>query len=512
MNLITRPWIAVDIGTDRVHVALLDEDGEARSVLPTNGEFDTIFHVSRSGGEIRAGRSSLDFADDDPAGLVSLTSYPLKENSTIHFDDDRGLTNPTILFSVMLGHVRRFCERNFGGAEQLKNCVLALPHRSSALRRRYAKIAREAGFDEIHFRDSAVAAATVWKYVWGDSSDYVTVCNLGASQFALTLLRCRCGGCERVEEFHSFVGGGVDEIDRTILQAADPTIPWNSADGVAALRQIKAIRKQCSFDEPELFRFFLKGRKKRIRTVHFETGTRIFLQRLQHCFEMYAERSSQLTGRKDVPIILVGGGANNPMILEAVEKFGCKVYWWAEAEEATALGTAMMLQPKQRPSKPTAEQDRFFMCYERSVIGDVESQCRLAGLLDAGNGAPVAADEASDWYRLSAKNGCQEAKYELAKRLFQGRGASVEPEEAARLLEQSATEGYAPSQYSWAVYLNAVGSDRASEADLWMRRAADQGYADAVAYFNNRAKSTAPGGDMPNIGEWNFPGAVEIDD
>ncbi len=511
MNIISLPWIAVDLGADRIHVAFQDAGGTVRSVQPENGEFDSVFHVSRNS-EIRCGREAANQLAEDPEGIVLLSSFPLKTNEIIRFPDGRPPTKPSILFSVLLNRVRRYCEDRLFSGRRLETCVLTLPHRSSVLRRTYGRIAWDAGFAELHFRDSAIASETVRRHTWGDVFPFVTICNLGATQITFTLLKCRNGGSEHVDQFHSVGTFGVDEIDRIILQSADPghIAPTDSFD---ALLQLKSLRRVCSFETQELYHFHLNGRKKRVRTVHFETATRIFLQKIQAAFNVYSERALEITGTAGTPIVLVGGGANNPLISQAIEHAAQgKIYWWAEAEEAAVLGTAMAFLPKTKSPLPTPEEERFYRLYIDAASGDDEARCSLAQMLESGVGTPVSLDEAFDWYRLAASRGSQQGKFGLARCLFQGLGTLQDTDAAVQLLEESAKAGYAPSQFSLAMFFFGNKPQSQDDAESWLQQAVEQGYAEALAYVERRARHPESIHAASIPGDWNMPVEIVVDE
>ena len=508
MNIISSPWIAVDLGSDRIHVAYLESDREVRSVLPENGEFDSLFHVSPNS-EIRFGRGAAEYSQDDPNGFVLPSACPLRDNETIRFADGRPPTKPSILFAVLLQRVRQYCEEHIFSGEPLVTCVLALPHRSNRLRRTYARIAEDAGFTEIHFRDMAVSAEAVRQHTWGEAHPYMTVCNLGASQVSFTLLKCQHGGSERIARFHSYRAVGVDEIDRIILQSADPghIAPTDSHD---ALAQLKSIRMSYALGASDHFHFFLHGKKKRVRTAHFEAAARIFLQKVLACFKIYVDKSSEVTGIDDIPILLVGGGANNPLISQAIESATSgKVYWWAEAEEAAAQGAAMAFMPKTLPPTPTEEEKRFYQRYEDAAMGDPVAQCDLAQMLETGTGTIISLEEAFDWYRLAARNGSPDGKFGLARFLFHGLGIPRDVDTSVQLLRESAEAGYAPSQFSLAMFLfqNNPGADE--EADTWLYRAAEQRYAEALAFMERRSSPIAM---ELGSSDWQTPAEVDVDE
>jgi TPR repeat protein len=366
---------------------------------------------------------------------------------------------------------------------------MALPYRSTRLHQVYAQIAAEAGFPEVHFRDMAVSTEMVWHHTWGETFPYVTVCNLGASRVSFTLLKCRHGGSEYIDHLRSIVIVGVDEIDRIILNAADPgnIAPPDSHD---ALAQLKLIRRNCVFETPELFHFYLHGKKKRVRTIHFETATRIFLDKVLARFRTYIEKSSAITGIDDIPVLLVGGGANNPLIAQTIENAAPgKVYWWAEAENAGSLGTAMAFLPKTFPLTPTEDEQHFHQVYENAASGNTEAQCDLAYLLEIGKGTAVSLEEAFDWYWRAARNGSPRGKFGMARFLFQGLATPRDTDASVQYLRESAEAGYAPSQFSLAMFLFGNRPEAKDEADAWLRCAAEQRYVEALDYLKQHSTS-----------------------
>ena len=506
MSIITSPWIAVDIGADRIYVAYLDAFATARSVRPDNGEFDSVFHVSRSG-KIRFGRNAAERLADDPEGIVLLSTSSFKNDAMIHFPDGRLSIRPSLLLTALLQRVRQYCEEHpFRGAS-LETCVLTLPRRSDRLRQTLSRVAWEAGFTKIHFRDRAIATETFRRHVWSKTFPYVTICTLGASRVSFTLLKDRHGGCERVDQFGSIGTAGTDEIDRIILQSADPgnIVPVDSCD---ARLQLRVLRASYSLDKEESFHLYLNGRKKKVRTVHFETATRIFIQRILVRLKVYTARALEITGATDIPIALAGSGANNPLIAQAIENATAgEVFWWPEAEEAGALGTAMMFLPKSKPEAPTENEERFFRDYEKALKGDAESCCMVAQALETGNGTAVSREEAFDWYRLAAQQGSLAGMCHLARCYFRGVGTAKAPKASVPWLVESAQAGYAPSQYALAGYLfkSEPQSHRATEGWDWMRLAADQGYTKALSYINQHLPQPPLDDDQSKITEKDVP-------
>ncbi|MDR1963636.1 MAG: sel1 repeat family protein [Planctomycetaceae bacterium] len=482
MRIISNPWIAIDLGSDRTHVAYLESNGTVRNLVPPDHEFDSVFYVARETGSISVGRNAFAQLENDPAGIILLQTPLLKADEPICFPDGRGEFRPSTFFVQQLRHIKSYCETHVFENRPIQSCVLALPHRHEMFRKSYHQIALEAGFSQIHFRDAVIAAAATWKRVWENPYSFVIVCNLAASQVSFSLLQCRCGGFERVRHFHSNSTVGIDEIDRIILLSQDSDSQIISVEKWEDILRLKTIRRTCYWDKNETFRIVQDNQSRRIRTEHFISAANIVAKKIQWSFKQFVERSKLFTKQDTLPVLLIGGGTNLPMIVDAIENVASgKVYWWAEAEEAIVMGTAMEFFPKQKRNDSGNRESHFYQLYLNAEAGNRESQYYLGKSLELGHGTPISFDEALDWYRVSAQNGHLKAKYRLAKLLFQGMGTVFNRDEGLQLLRESAEEGYIPSQYLLGRYLHENTED-VSAAEFWLRKSAEQNHPDAVAY------------------------------
>jgi hypothetical protein len=483
MKIITPPWIAVDIGSDRTHIAYSESNGEVRNIIPMAHEFDSVFHVSQNTKDIRTGRKALEQLDHDPDGIVLLQTSLLKADEPICFPDGRGEIRPSLLFSKQLRRIKEYCEIHIFEGQPIQSCVLSLPHRHEVLRNSYRRIAVEAGFPQILFRDAVIAAATAWRQVWEEDSPFIIICNLSASQVSFSLLRYRFDGYERIGHFHSNSTVGIDEIDRIILLSQDSDSQIVSVEKWNDRLRLKTVRRDCHWEKNEDFRVVLDTGPRRIRTEHFIAATNIVAKKIQSAFKRFVVRSSSFVKQENIPVVLIGGGANIPVITEAVEKAAPgKVYWWAEAEEAVVMGTAMKFLPKQKPDESKEMESHFHQLYLKAEAGDQESQYYLGKSLELGHGTAVSPEEALDWYRLSAQNGFQKAKQRLAMLLFKRLGTICNTEESLVFLRELAQEGDAMPQYLLGRYLHENTKDSVTEAENWLRQAARQGIPDAVSY------------------------------
>ncbi|MDR3199061.1 MAG: sel1 repeat family protein [Planctomycetaceae bacterium] len=482
MKIISNPWIAIDIGSERTHVAYLESNGKVRNIIPPDNEFDSVFYVSGNGNPVLVGQNALAQLKNDPAGIILLRTSLLKKDEPVCFPDGRGEFRPSTLFVQQLRHIKTYCETHFFKSGLIQSCVLALPHRHEMIRKSYHQIALEAGFSQILFRDGVIAAAMAWKRIWEESSSFVIVCNLASSQVSFSLLQYRNGGYEHVKRFHSSSTVGIEEIDRIILLSQDSDSQVVSVEKWEDLLRLRMIRRNCNWDKNETFRIIQNGCPRKIRTEHFVLAANIVAKKIQWTFKHFAEHVKVFTKQDSLPILLIGGGTNMPLIVETLESAALgKVYWWAEAEEAVVIGTAGEFLPKQKPDNTSDAELHFYQLYQKAEAGDSESQYYLGKSLEAGHGTPISLEEALDWYRVSAQNGYLKAKYRLAKLLFQGLGTVFNRNEALKLLQESAEEGYMLSQYLLGRYLYENTDDTAT-AEHWLRKSAEQNHPESIAY------------------------------
>ncbi|MDR2441832.1 MAG: sel1 repeat family protein [Planctomycetaceae bacterium] len=483
MKIISNPWIAIDIGSDRTHVAYLESNGEVRNIVPPDGEFDSVFHVSRNDNSVSVGQNALAQLKNDPDGIIILRTSLLKKDEPICFPDGRGEYRPSTFFVHQLRHIKTYCETHFFKNHPIQSCVLSLPHRHETIRKSYQQIALEAGFSQVHFRDGIIAAAMAWKRVWEKSSSFVIICNLAASQISFSLLQYRYGGYEHIRQFHSSSTVGIEEIDRIILLSQDSDSQVISVEKWEDLLHLRMIRRNCNWDKNETFRIIQNGQPRKIQTEHFISAANIVAKKIQWVFKHFVERVKNFTQQNSFPILLIGGGTNMPLIIETIEETASgNVYWWAEAEEAAVIGTAGEFLPKQKPDATDDIALHFYQLYQHAEAGDSESQYYLGKSLEAGHGTPVSLEEALDWYRISAQNGHVKAKYRLAKLLFQKLGTVFNRNEALKLLQESAEEGYMLSQYLLGRYLYENTGD-ITTAEHWLRKSAEQNHQEAAAYY-----------------------------
>jgi TPR repeat protein len=234
----------------------------------------------------------------------------------------------------------------------------------------------------------------------------------------------------------------------------------------------------------------------------------IVAKKIQATFQHYLESVTVFTKKKEIPVVLIGGGTNIPILTEAIEQTATgKVFWWGEAEEAIVVGTAMGFQSKTPPVEDLKNEDQlsnhFYQLFLKAETGDAESQYYVGKSLELGHGTPISPEEAFDWYGLAAENGSTKAKHRLAILPFNSLGTIRSAETSLKFLREFAEAGDALLQFYLGRYLheneneinnnnNKANATKAeitkteiTEAEMWLRRAAQQNVSDAVAYCKN---------------------------
>lgn len=501
MKIIETPWIAVDLGSDTVHVAF-PESTEGQSgpfaVRTLERYFRAVFHVSVDGRKTLVGREAVERLELDPEGVVLARTSTLPRDVPIRLPGKRGEVRPSALYTELLRHIREYCETELFGGRYLGSCVMTIPHRTDSYRRGYRDIALRAGFHQVLLRDAMVSATCAWKHVWEEECEHVIVCNLGASHVAMTLMRCRNNGAERVDELSSSSGPGIDEIDLMMIRSSGAQGGEPQPERFADQLRVKALRERLGGTAFESCSVRLHGRNRSISSRHLEAATTDMAAAICKQYAAYRERVGGIVENRDVPVVIVGGGSNIPAICEAIEReAGNRVFWWGDAENAIVSGSALLLRPKTLSLHAEEPELQYYHHFLNAEQGDVEARYYHAKCLEFGHGTPRSCEEACDWYRLASDQGHAKAKYRLAKLLFLGAGTPHDAEEARRLLEEAAALGHASSQCLLGEDIYKNHPDRRAEAERWIRLSAAQGHPRAIDFFHKHFGATtgifAPG-------------------
>lgn len=499
MNQKAATCLTADFGADRIHAVRFDSFDQPESVAPPGGEFDTVFYVPESGDEILVGGDATAKLDKDPRGIVLLNTSLLKQDAPIELRGRATTLRPSDLFAAQLRRVKSYCEEQFLAGKEYEHVLMPLFHSDNGTRAGYAEAAKKAGFRTISFRDSALSAASLWSYLEEPESEHLVLCDLAASRLSLTLVRCSRFGSERVFEtetrkaWHLESPVGLDEIDRVVLHRKTGRAKRNAFDkaateGDADLLRIRLLRKEIYIEDagPAARTLRLDGKDYEVGPDDFEAARRVATERLFRPVKSFASRLQGLPGYEEIPVLLFGGGANDPDIVHMIEDaFRGPVSWWAEAEELVAVGTALLLKAKPFTDNMSKEEMKLFNRYVRAgEENDATAQYYLGKTLAAGKGVPACYEEALDWFRLAAENGLVKAKYRMAMMLFQGLGAPEDRVQAATYLREAAEGGYPAAEFAWGKFLlGSSRNDNRQEAAPWIRQAAEQGYFPAAEFL-----------------------------
>ncbi len=442
--IVESPWIAIHIESDAVQAAYLNEHGLAEMVRPPDRRFEMLFHYSRQEDRWRLGGEVYEQLDTDPDGVVRIHADSLLNDKPIRLSGDRGEVKPSFLIGKMLRRVKEYCEENVFFEQSVDSCVLSIPHRNNVLRANCRRIANDAGFSNVLFRDAMISAATAWGLDWPDqSNEFVLVCNLAASRISTVLLRYRNGGFEKIADAVSKnTSFGIDEIDVQVLQKLDRSFSSASPNYQAELEKVKMHRERWSRVGPNGHfpnaAVLINGRRQTICASDFEQATgRIATMIFEKCL---AYRADAMVRKQvgAISVVLIGSGTSLPAITRPFEdEFGADCFLWINSEHAIPLGTAWMMRPKSCRSAATEDEKRFYQLYLQSeASGDPQLQFLLARCLEFGKGTARSTEEAIDRYRLAARSGHPEALERLAALVnSKSRGILDGDEELKRLLE-----------------------------------------------------------------------------
>ncbi len=125
--------------------------------------------------------------------------------------------------------------------------------------------------------------------------------------------------------------------------------------------------------------------------------------------------------------------------------------------------------------------------------GDPAAQVNLGIAYAKGNQVSVDKTEAVKWYRKAAEHGYAPGIWNLAFMYIRGEGVNQSDEKARELFQQAADLHFAPAEYDLGMmnlYGMAGKRDR-SAALMWIRRAAGQGYKEAIGFLKAQGEYTA---------------------
>lgn len=121
----------------------------------------------------------------------------------------------------------------------------------------------------------------------------------------------------------------------------------------------------------------------------------------------------------------------------------------------------------------------WFRRAAESPGGDVVAEFNLGLCYEDGNGVARDAAEASRWYLSAAKAGYAAARYRLARAYELGDGVTQNADTSRYWLKLAAKDNYSDAQYALGMRL--IASGEVDQGKRWLRAAAAQGHAQAIA-------------------------------
>jgi TPR repeat protein len=135
--------------------------------------------------------------------------------------------------------------------------------------------------------------------------------------------------------------------------------------------------------------------------------------------------------------------------------------------------------------------------------GNPAAQLQLGLLHYHGHGVRESDAQARQWFEKAARQGSPQAQFQLANMYAYGLADLPEGADPYRVAAQwyfeAARQGLAEAQYSLGIlFLTGSGVQQSpDEAQKWIRRAADQGHADAKAYLAGGASGAGVKAPVP---------------
>lgn len=342
--------LAIDFGTTRTKVAYHDEQRatprlielgrEQRAIIPS------VFFLPKDGeGEILVGDDAQDMVESDPEGVVVGLKMEIDRYGKIR----RGLGRTTIerdrLAAYMFGYIRRRCMEEVFHGQQISSCSLTVPSGFGEPQRELLRRAAElGGFRSVTLVDEPVAAAQAWLTDAGQKvSDRILVCDVGGgtTDFALVGIT---NGRVRVESDVS-PGGialGGNDVDRNVWEQA-VELHGDLAQGLSVLGdgfriKLRRIRERLGMERKKSYSASVGPETVKLSVEVFDKDISAFVENVAQETQRYAGKLKS-QARRELPILLVGGGSQMPGLKQALEalKLG-PVLVWNNSEFATVLG------------------------------------------------------------------------------------------------------------------------------------------------------------------------------
>lgn len=523
------PTLAIDFGSSSTKIAYLSPDGGKPELIPLGQEIrdimPSVFYIPRSG-SVLVGDDAAQMADQDPAGIVTDIKRQLQRPGKIRCGEGRPVFQRWELVAKLFSEIRRRCDEEVFHNGSVDHCMLTVPVCfSEPQRQKLQHAAEHAGFTKVRLMDEPTAAAMHWLSTSGKSlSDHVIVVDIGGGTTDLAALKL-CGGVyEQIPDLPSsgFLSGGND-IDEDLRKVIAKNFEGNDDETGALLLKLRQVKERLLKTDQDIFTISLAGRTQTIPRNVVESAVQILVEKTCSEAKRFLKDFEEVTGRKDTPVLLAGGGSKLEGMKKAMEEVaGDRVHIWIDGQYAIALGAALAggtngatstVRATSRPETellPVSTPDgtnsallaklEFILFNEwdvtkarQQVSTEMVSACELwakqgqaraqamLGICYSTDGNPVAKDfdVAAKWFRLSADQKDAYGEFGLASCYRDGTGVPQNHAEAVRYYRLSADQGNAFGQVGLGLcYQSGTGvPQNHEEAVNYLRLSADQGNA-----------------------------------
>jgi WD40 repeat protein/actin-like ATPase involved in cell morphogenesis len=367
-----KPCIAIDFGTSRTKVAYLPaanrapelmrftDDEAERSYLPS------LFYVPKEDSPPLFGFAAEAMLEEDPAGVIDSLKRRLREAKLrVNGREVSGQALLTALFR----HIREQAIMQIASLRQADEleAVLTVPAMFGPAQRDLLRnAALEAGFTAVGEPvDEPVAAARAWLADGATATAHLLVMDCGGGTVDWAYLRRDDGGQFRVvpevppggiERLggHDVDEGLVELVERKLAEAGVETPEF----GIVRRARIRARMRRLK----ELLRRTEAGaRPLRIgdrvvelsrEEIEATVAERFVAQAMDGLIEYRRRVVARLSEGDAVPVLLVGGSARLPGMMDALKARGCEVIAWDRADYAAVVGALCLDRGMDETERP----------------------------------------------------------------------------------------------------------------------------------------------------------------
>ncbi len=329
------PVLGIDMGT-RYALAAVHCAGKGARLIPNRrGQMKTPSVVCRDSGQWLVGEDALARAQVSGVGVF----WDIKRHLGCDWApwiDGRHRSAQELLVPLIAA-VREDCEAHLSMV--LTRCVITVPAQFSFLERSaMARVAREAGFEDIRILNEPTAAALAC-----ESAGRVLVFDFGGGTVDLSIVE-RDGQTWQVLESRGDAKLGGVELDRVLSRYLQDqlglSLDLGSPLEIVLLNEAERIKCDLSFREKLTWRFpvQLEGQDREI-SVRRDMIETLFVPWLQKSVDLAV---SLCRYYEPESVIMVGGSSRIPLLRRLLsQKIPVPVRLWRSPDEAVALGAAL---------------------------------------------------------------------------------------------------------------------------------------------------------------------------